>query len=341
MKPGPSVGLTSAQVDTAIANRSAYEVKGLLKHGVMTAVIATVARASNVATITTDVPHGMIVGQKFLINATTDNTFDATSSSAPATVLAVPSTTSFTYASTGTDKAQTADSGALTSWELVDDGGHVPLRNMRISAIAADGITLTWDDFDGTTDLLSATLGQHSNNGANEARSVAVGATTWKIQLIQRLVVYGRFYYNGGGANCELTASWTKTGDTLTAYYNTVANGVYFGNSSKPFTSNGGPQPDAYPPFILIGHSTVCSPVHPNYQVSPFTAAGYRPDASAMYCQIVNRSTGAIMTKAEIEATSVGQVQVTWQRVGHQVQVDHTMPTGSCTVFLSGTYKPD
>jgi hypothetical protein len=61
----------------------------------------TLTRASNVATGTTAAPHDFLVGQVLTIAGSTDPTFNTTS----ATVVAVPSTTTFTYANTGSDVA--------------------------------------------------------------------------------------------------------------------------------------------------------------------------------------------------------------------------------------------
>ena len=68
--------------------------------------ISTVARTSNVATIVTSTTHGFIAGDIVTVNAV-DNTFDATQ----VAIISAPTTTSFTYADTGSNLSATADAG--------------------------------------------------------------------------------------------------------------------------------------------------------------------------------------------------------------------------------------
>ena len=98
-------------------------------HGTLNAAISNVARASNVATITTSTPHGFGVGDTVAVsgltagNVTLNGTY---------VITGVPSSTTFTYASTGTNITAVAATGAAE----VAPGG-VPVNDLD----AIDGTT--------------------------------------------------------------------------------------------------------------------------------------------------------------------------------------------------------
>lgn len=71
--------------------------------------ITTVARTSNVATITTSVAHGYSVGDSVTIAAVTNTGLNGTF-----TIASIPTTTTFTYAQTGIDITSGADTGTVT-----------------------------------------------------------------------------------------------------------------------------------------------------------------------------------------------------------------------------------
>jgi hypothetical protein len=71
--------------------------------------VQTVARASNVATMTLVYPHNMIVGDRFKITGTTPATFDITDG----VVASVVDDHTFTYAQTGDTVASVASGGTL------------------------------------------------------------------------------------------------------------------------------------------------------------------------------------------------------------------------------------
>ena len=68
------------------------------------------ALTSNVATLTTSAAHGFTAGREVVV-AGVDATFNGTY-----TIVATPTTTTFTYAKTAADVASTAASGTATSW---------------------------------------------------------------------------------------------------------------------------------------------------------------------------------------------------------------------------------
>jgi hypothetical protein len=71
--------------------------------------ITTVARTTNVVTITTSVAHGYSVGDSVTIAAVTNTTLNGTFA-----ITTVPTTTTFTYAKTGTDIPSASDTGSVT-----------------------------------------------------------------------------------------------------------------------------------------------------------------------------------------------------------------------------------
>jgi YVTN family beta-propeller protein len=67
-------------------------------------------RKSNVVTITTTAPHGFSVGQSVIIAGVSDTSFNGTF-----TIASVPSSSTFTYAQTGTDTTTPSGGGTATS----------------------------------------------------------------------------------------------------------------------------------------------------------------------------------------------------------------------------------
>jgi hypothetical protein len=65
--------------------------------------VLTVARSSNVATLTTSGPHGFVVGEKVVVKGVSSiGTYDGTH-----TITSLPSSTTFTYANTGSNQVST------------------------------------------------------------------------------------------------------------------------------------------------------------------------------------------------------------------------------------------
>jgi len=76
--------------------------------------ITNVGRATNVVTITTSAAHGYLVNDNITVAAVTN-----TSVNGSFTIASVPTSTTFTYAQTGTDYPSTADTGTVTSSSYV------------------------------------------------------------------------------------------------------------------------------------------------------------------------------------------------------------------------------
>lgn len=77
---------------------------------------ATVARASNVATVVFDDPHNLAVGERFRIAGCTTTGFDVTSG----TVVSVVNPTTITYANTGAGVATTADTTGVLYRDIAE-----------------------------------------------------------------------------------------------------------------------------------------------------------------------------------------------------------------------------
>ena len=83
--------------------------------GALTASITFVARATNVVTITTSGVHGFVTGDYVTVAAVTNTGFNGNF-----TVASTPTTTSFTYAQTGSTVGTTADTGTVTDLSYVN-----------------------------------------------------------------------------------------------------------------------------------------------------------------------------------------------------------------------------
>lgn len=94
---------------------------------------ATRERTSNVATITTPSAHGLETNAVVTVSGMTDATYDAAD-----VVITVTSSTAFTYANTGTNEANTADTaGTVVNYSFIDDFDYLNLS-----------VLLTTDDYD-------------------------------------------------------------------------------------------------------------------------------------------------------------------------------------------------
>jgi hypothetical protein len=96
--------------------------------------ITTVARTSNVATITTSVAHGYSVGDSVTVAAVTNTGVNGT-----VTIVAVPTTTTFTYANTGTNIPSGADTGTVTFQYVTPSNQRWRFTQFGNVLIAANG----------------------------------------------------------------------------------------------------------------------------------------------------------------------------------------------------------
>jgi hypothetical protein len=312
----------------------------LVKWGTIDAGIASVARSSNVATIVTNKPHRILVGQKVRINAA-DDTFDALGSSF-ATVLAVPNNTSFTYANVGSDLGTTASSGTLATWELVSDASHAPTRDTSITSISASGIVITWASLptppSGFTWKVSGSgFANHQNNASAtyEPHYVGLGVNNATIALRHTRMLHGRAYWNGTttGGGVTANANWVKEGDCTSIGWSGDPNNALFVGHTENLPTSGSRGASSFPLPILQPVGGSIWPALPNYQVSPFTADAFRPSLTGFYTRLYSPS-GTLLDQAALEAISpASNVQIAFSRVGDTVVQDHTLPPFAVTFF--------
>ena len=90
--------------------------------------ISNVALTSNVVTITTSAAHGLAVGDRVKVAATT-----ATAVNGTFTVKAAPTTTTFTYDLTASNITSAADTGTVTTGVYPLDGTGKPIQLLNIT----------------------------------------------------------------------------------------------------------------------------------------------------------------------------------------------------------------
>jgi hypothetical protein len=96
--------------------------------------ITTVARTSNVVTITTSVAHGYSAGDSVTVAAVTNTDINGTF-----TISTVPTTTTFTYADTGADIVSGADTGTITFQYVTPSNQRWRFTQFGNVLIAANG----------------------------------------------------------------------------------------------------------------------------------------------------------------------------------------------------------
>lgn len=307
-----------------------------LKYGVFDLSLTFASRTSNVATLETSLPHGMIAGHKILVDCS-DNTYDATSTQVTLTATTL---SSFSFANVGADSPRTACTGTITGWTLLNDGGHVPTSGISLGAITASGIAVNIPEGSAVEGL---SFGNHQNN--NSGRFVpfttGLGANTVGISLRYQLTTEGRISYNGSAADSTLNASWTKEGDTTAVGgVGSTINAWFISHSAHKCSTTGKSGVPAYPLPNLTSCGINAVAVFPNFTASPFTATAYRPGETGFYFQFRHPTTGAIMTPTDINALANGQAQVIWTRTVDCVLQDHTLPPAGCTFWCETIHTP-
>jgi len=111
----------SRRLGLLLPRDGAYYMQGLFQLGVTSVITATRSRTTNVATLTTGSAHGLAVGDTVVITSVGGTGYNAT-----AVVTVVGSTTSFSYANTGTNEGSTADTnGVVSAWVDFRDSNRV------------------------------------------------------------------------------------------------------------------------------------------------------------------------------------------------------------------------
>jgi|GEM_PF-3589333 len=108
-----------------------------------TLTTASRARTSNVATITTSAAHGLNAGQTVIITGLSDSTFTGSFS-----IDSVPTSTSFTFANTGSNVSTTTDTGGtvLPAYDDVTEALRVTLDTQTNAADLAKMLTTQTED---------------------------------------------------------------------------------------------------------------------------------------------------------------------------------------------------
>ena len=173
--------------------------------------VATRARASNVATLTTSIPHGLVNGNVVYITAMTEAGYNASG-----VVVTRVDDTTFTYANTGSDEGATADTtgrvgtSVFGSWALfTGTSGSTINRETTVKDAGSNSCRLDIDAANGTATVSQTVLTVGNRYTASvKARSSAASGKT--------------FYYG------DNTASWATpepNDSAFTAYGGTYTAG--------------------------------------------------------------------------------------------------------------------
>ena len=217
--------------------------------------IATVSRSSNIATITTSVPHGLSSGDRIWVTCSTNNSYNASS------VVLTSGTTGSTlvYANTGTDQGVTAAAGTVDFYGTTNvrqnltvsgavkvNGATLGLTNggqdfsifvnssgqMQFIANAAPygsgTIVMTLDDDGGTSTLGT---GQISISSTTASTSTGTGSLIVAGGVGIAGALYANSLTSGSGSNLQITSGVTSS---------TNSNGMTLALSSGNSGSNSG-----------------------------------------------------------------------------------------------------
>ena len=190
--------------------------------------VATIAsngavRASGVVTITTTSPHGLSTGQSVTISAVSDKSFNGTF-----TVATVPSTTTFTYAQTGSSDATsgsgTVSAGAVKWFVNSFENGDATVGKITTTSSTTGSPTVLYTAPDR---LPPATTVNIASNGAVRSNNVVTITTTAAHNFVVGQVV---------------TISVTDTSFNGTFSIETVPSSTTFtfSQTTSPATSGGG-----------------------------------------------------------------------------------------------------
>jgi len=197
---------------------------------VISADIRTTYRSvsTNVATLTTNIPHKFVVNQSVVVSGMTDATYNGTFK-----VVSVPSTTTFTYALTHNDETATADTSGtiknITLFSAACSRNITVATPVSISTVsktftfAPAGNTITVAGGSWTTDGHSVwdtvviTGSAAGNNG-----TFTISALTSTVMTVLETV-----YTEVGDADPVITI----TGNTYALVTTTIAHGLVFGQT--------------------------------------------------------------------------------------------------------------
>ena len=192
---GGATGLTPSSPATGAVTLAGVLGKLNGGTGALTATITFVARAANVVTITTSGVHGFVTGDYVTVAAVTN-----TGVNGNFTVTGTPTTTSFTYAQTGSTLGTTADTGTVTDLSYVN--------------LTTNVTGTLYPNFGGTGASTLATGGLVVGNGTSTVTTVVPAING------QSIIVAAGTSVNAGsfvpGASYTITsvgsANWTSIG---------------------------------------------------------------------------------------------------------------------------------
>ena len=172
---------------------------------VLTAVVITKARTSNVATLTTSAAHNFRVGMPLTITGV-----DGSFNTASATIINIPSPSTFTYTSTGGDLAPAsvspngaASAGKLGRGNLVLATGDTGSQNKIIFAAGGLGDNNTQMVIDPDTSV-SINISTASTSPSTGALVVAGGlGVTGAVNIGGNVNIAGTISFSGGGTTVQ------------------------------------------------------------------------------------------------------------------------------------------
>ena len=207
---------------TATVNLNGTQQFSAFVSGGTATMVATIAasngavRAANVVTITTTSPHGLGTGQSVTIAGVSDSSFNGTF-----TIASVPSTTTFTYAQTGSNA--TSGGGTVSANTVKWFVGDVEGGNATSGMISTTGL------YTAPATLPPATTLTIASNGAARTSNVVTIATTAAHNLIvgQVVIITGvtDTSFNGTFAIQTVPSSTTFT------YFQTAGNATSGGGT--------------------------------------------------------------------------------------------------------------
>lgn len=265
-------------------------------------------RTGNVATVYTDLPHKMIVGQKLGMSIViptdaTNTTFNAIGSSFW-TVATIPTTTNFTFACTNSDFATASSSNTswITTWHVLNDTTHIPTHTVSLLTISTNQIIVTWSNPGSNYKLSAATFGTHYQGGGGHLMPFwsGVGLTTANIKWMHTQNANGRVTSDG--------TNFTYYGDTSGAGFSAPANGIYVTHSSKTFVKDFEVVTTRDAALYPIPTVMNCNPnlmaVPANYGT---LSAGYDPSPTLFYMSFID-------TNHNLLTMNTNLIDVVWTR---------------------------
>src|SRR5713226_7152874 len=167
---------------TAAVNLNGTQQFSAFVSGGTATMVATIAasngavRTANVVTITTTSPHGLGTGQSVTIAGVSDSSFNGTF-----TIASVPSTTTFTYAQTGSNA--TSGGGTVSANTVKWFVNNVEGGNMSSGTISTTGL------YTAPATLPPATTVSITSNGAMRSSNAVTITTTAAHNLVAEQVI--------------------------------------------------------------------------------------------------------------------------------------------------------